>query len=373
MARKSKAELEVVRQEEKEFYRAAYRKLDEVRIRRNISEGELAQKLTEAGDPMQQPGVSKNLKDGPVNILRLVKMCKIVGADMNEIFLHDYQEANQKIENDSNDSSDNNDSNDLQTMLGDRFICDPAAKEMSHYLNTYYAYFRSTKSDEDKVLSGQLKIMPSADGHRCEATFSFFTGITNYIKNYTGVVVFSKDLHSAYCTLVSPELGEISHILFSTASTVQENIECKVAMALTASAGSKKLPTAHKMILSTRELTAGEIEILKGQFCLGRSDILISEEKFKEFLADERLTPEFREWFEKWRGESHQPWLTKKESCYVIDEHFITRDNTLEPWKKAQAVSLLRFYSKAPKYAKVGEKCDLLVKNYVVDKPEGEE
>ena len=44
-----------------------------------------------------------------------------------------------------------------------------------------------------------------------------------------------------------------------------ETLKCRVALVLTSSAGSNRMPTAHRMIISEDEVSKEGLEILQGQ------------------------------------------------------------------------------------------------------------
>lgn len=234
-----------------------------------------------------------------------------------------------------------------------------------------YTYFFPTLSSDEGILSGNLRFDASDDKSKCVARFSFETGKYNsqskpIVKEYEGDLILSPTMSVAYCTLINEEIGEISYIIFNYIPILYEELCCRVALVLTASAGSNRMPTAHRMILSKEEISPQEMEILKGQLYLNESEILISESGLEGFFNDINLDQSFIEYFRKpnqdaiFLGLSPVPY-------YLFDESVI-RNSFLKPDVKNNAINLIRQYSSSAKYNKVGSKCDELVYKFITSK-----
>ncbi|MGN1369311.1 MAG: helix-turn-helix domain-containing protein [Aristaeellaceae bacterium] len=336
-----------------EYLQRVVKRIKKVMESRNINQTELIALAENHGYVLRQSTLSKILSDSAsMSIVSIVQIANTLGIDLNDLF----SESNSLEVRSYRDKP----STAVQTKL----IRRADSQEMRPYLNSYHTYFFQTKSSDEGLLSGKLDFLPSDDKSRCIARFSFATGkqdIQNrpIKKEYEGELVISRNMSAAYCVLISEEIGEISYILFNYMPILYEELRCRVALVLTSSAGASRIPTVHRMIISREEISPEDLDMLKGQLYLNESEILISESGLERFLSDERLDPEFINYFckpgqeAKFLGLSPVPY-------YQFDEAII-RSAFLDSKVKTDAINLIRQYSASPKYNKIGSKCDELV------------
>lgn len=330
-------------------------RINKVMEDQGINQSMLVEKANQRGYNLKQSTISKILHGATsMSITNVVQIANTLEIDLNDLF----------SESNSLDVRSYGSINSKQTKS--RLIRRADAAEMRPYLNTYYTYFYPTLSSEDGILSGILTFAPSADGSKCNAKFSFETGKVDahqkpIKKEYEGELIISPVMSVAYCMLVNENIGEISYMIFNYMPIIYEDLCCRVALVLTASAGANRMPTAHRMIISRKKISPKEMEILEGQLHLNESEILISESGLDKFLKN--IDGSFKEYFSK-EGNNTKFLGLSPVPYYLFDESVI-RNSFLEPEIKTKAINLIRKYSAAPKYNKIGRKCDELVYKFI--------
>lgn len=346
-----------VNTEKNEYLKRISDRIRKVMDTQNINQATLLALAEQHGYSLRQSTLSKILSDATsMSITSVVQIANTLGIDLNDLFSESNSldvRVHRTAQSPSNQS---------------RLIRRADSLEMRPYLNSYHTYFFPTPSSDDGILSGKLRFDSSDDKSKCIARFSFETGKYNsqnrpIAKEYEGDLIISPTMSAAYCTLINEEIGEISYVIFNYIPILYEELRCRVALVLTASAGANRMPTAHRMIISKDEISSEELELLKGQLYLNESEILISEAGLERFLQDERLDPSFTEYFcksgqdTKFLGLSPVPY-------YLFDESVI-RSAFLKSDVKTNAINLIRQYSASPKYNKVGSKCDEIVFRFI--------
>lgn len=340
-----------------EYLKRIVDRIKKVMCDQNLNQADLLVLADQHGYNIRQSTLSKILSDAAsMSIVSIVQIANTLGIDLNDLF----------SESNSLDVRVHRDSQQKQSSS--RLIRRADTPEMRPYLNSYYAYFFPTPSSDDGILSGRLRFSASDDKSKCIARFSFETGKINsqnkpIVKEYEGDLILSNNMSAAYCTLLNEEIGEISYILFNYMPILYEELCCRVALVLTSSAGSNRMPTAQRMIISKEELSASAIDLLKGQLYLNESEILISQSGLEQFLKDERLDPSFKKYFCK--TEDDISFLGLSPVPYYLFDEAVIRGAFLRSDVKTNAINLIRQYSASPKYNKIGSKCDELVFRFI--------
>lgn len=322
----------------------------------NITQVELLDRMQKSGYHITQPTLSKVLKGTNSSLYNIIQISKTLNIDMNSLFAEGHSTEVNLLSRPDEDLSST------------RFIRRPDQPEMESYLGDYYVYFFPTVSSEDAILSGKLSFSRAPNGKYATANLRFETGKRTsngqpICKVYEGELIISVPMSAVYCTLINKEIGEISYLLFNYKSISYEKLQCRIALALTSTAGLNRVPTVHRMLLSRSQISSDMLEILCGQLFLNNSKILISENNLNEFLSDKNLDPSVLEYFTGKDGLLSHSGLTPS-SYYCFDEATV-RNAPLDSQAKVTAINLLRKYSAAPKYNKVGNKCDDLVFNFL--------
>ena len=272
--------------------------------------------------------------------------------------------------------------------------------EMRAYLNNYYTYFFPTKSSDENILKGELSFEASPDYSKCNAYFKLDTGQIyrnkerygeKIIKEYVGELILSPSLGVSYCILKNEEIGEISFIMFRYIRKLNENLESRNALVITPCAGDHRMPTAHRMIITQTALDDDDLSYLQGQLYLNESDILISKKgldtlfksrkkdlsKLKNYsnysLSSDKnnlsakakqITPHNT----SDNSSNAQDFLGIRPSLYYKFDESVIRSAFLDKNTKIKAINLLREYSESPKYNKIGDKCDEIIYEYIMQK-----
>ena len=186
------------------------------------------------------------------------------------------------------------------------FAMNPEDRAVKSYIGKYSTLFHSTDTQENnKILHGRLILYPEHDTTEksvesyCAAVLSVDTEIKDMkgnpvLKKYQGRFIVSKHLDVAYCILVNNEWGEISFIEFRHRIFYMKNVECRMRMALTVSAGEKKVPTAHKFIIYREpyELTEAQEKLLVNELKMTTDEIHLKAENLEQaghFLEEKTL------------------------------------------------------------------------------------
>lgn len=154
--------------------------------------------------------------------------------------------------------------------------------EVKFYEGDYHCYFHSTDSDDHKIVEGIMNISPFQTPNICEAKFVIYEN-GEAIKKYAGQFFLNTLYDMTYCILICEEKQETSFLISNhfNASKGKHNL-FNLALVLTTSAGSQKLPTMHRMIISRKKLSQDTLEVLHSQLRLNTDAIYISETKLKE-------------------------------------------------------------------------------------------
>ena len=148
-------------------------------------------------------------------------------------------------------------------------------------------------------------------------------------------------------------------ILFFRIPILYEQLECRLGAVLTSSAGENRLPTMQRILISRKELTDEILYFLESQLLLNASEILLSQNAFNAMLKDKEFPEDFKEYFcDSEKGNVFSNVLSVP--YYYLYESMI-RDSFMSQEDILKSICLLRKYSTAPRYNKVGGKADEIV------------
>lgn len=255
----------------------------------------------------------------------------------------------------------------------ENLLVEPHQDVFIQYSGKYNCFFYSTDSTEKKYLTGIMEITNEERTKQCKALFSLIEN-EKVIKKYEGVFFINRHYNMWYCILIGTQKQEVCMIasqLFT--ATLRKNL-FNVALVITTSAGVKKRPTMHRMIISREDIPNEKIEVLLSQLKLNDDTILISESKLKALKKDitqklniqhnEKLEEYYRVIFKCIEEIEKQP----SEKYYRIDESLIYDSSTICTDKKSlgYAISIIRQYTNDKYYNKlsdtVHEICSMLAK-----------
>ena len=149
------------------------------------------------------------------------------------------------------------------------------------------------------------------------------------------------------------EWGELSFIEFRHRVFYLKNVECRVGMALTVSAGEKKVPTAHKFIIYREpyELTEAQEKLLVNELKMTTGEIHLKAEELehaKDYLEEKT--------FNKLRKSRLE------ESYYVLNEAILKYLSPQMSRREARGLfELLKGYSDEEYAMYVNEEEDAVV------------
>lgn len=212
--------------------------------RRHISQMQLLKKCKELGYHLTQPELSKLLSGKtPITLYQMTAFASALDTSVEQLV------------------SGAKRSERLLNIGGKSFVSDPKDEVYNGYLGTYFTILHSTSPFEDRWLSGKLTLSASKemDGY-CKASFELDTGEKDkkghsLIKLYEGEILISPYLGVAYCVLVNELIGELSVIEFRHRSFFVKEVECRIGLVLTTSAGENKLPLTQKIFMARKQIT----------------------------------------------------------------------------------------------------------------------
>ena len=180
------------------------------------------------------------------------------------------------------------------------------------------------------------------------------------VKEYEGEFVISIPMQSGYCMLRNSKIDELCFFVIHHWHIFNNDLLCRIAAVATTSAGANRRPTIHRLYMCRDELSVENQKYIRGQLRLNESEILIAKGKYEQLLSKENIPAQFQEIFKK---------EAKLEQYYTVTEAKLTNCDILDK-DFAQAISLVRDYSVAPRYNKVSMKTDEFVYDYYQKKEE---
>lgn len=321
----------------------------------NYNQTDLLRACKEHGFNINQSSISKILNStSGLSITNIVAISKALDLDLNEVL-----------------STDKNITITLpekpkKSDINPSFITRADSNAFKPYLGDYYCYFYPTKSSESKLIQGKMSFVKSIDSSECQVNISFKTGKKNeknekIFKTYSGSACISKNMNAIYCSVMNTdtEIGEICYLIFSYIPILYEKLECRLGAVLTSSAGDNRLPTMHRILISRNKLTDQILYYLEGQLLLNESEILLSQNALNAMLKDDNLPDTFKDYFGN--PEIHNGFSNVLTfPCYYLYESMI-RDSFMKQEDILKSICVLRKYSTAPRYNKIGGKADEIV------------
>lgn len=321
----------------------------------HYSQQQILLKCSEQGYAISQSALSKMLSGANIQTLQVVQVCKVLGLNLSEVFSLD-RDAEIHVR-------------ERQGIQSDQIVTDARNNVFRGYKGTYAIYFYTTKN-EDYIHHGIFKLVEDPVTHQCMADFRFKTGEKDenekdIEKHYSGPVYYSLSMQTIYCEIYSEEIGEKSYLLFHYDFLAYQNLECRLVTAITVSSGVKRLPTMHKLLLTRNTLTSDDLDFLCGQLKLNNSEILMSENAYREFLRDPKLPEKFFEYFGEKETHAEGFLSSVAKIPYISFNESLISDSFLSPFDKVKIICLLRKYSSAPRYNKISGKAEEIVYNYL--------
>lgn len=303
---------------------------------RHITQSRLVEMCQSAGYSISQPEVSKILsgKSKPT-VFFLVALGEVLGVSL------DYLTGGGRSES-------------VLMLEGKNFAVDPGVdEEFQNITGEYWVYYETTDPYDDKVLTGELYLENNGAGY-CEARLCIHTGEyrdgSEVDKNYKGQLVISHRMRAAYCFLYSSKVAEICLVLFRYRSFAIREMTCRLGMAVTMSSGEKKMPTAHKLLITREKLDKKALNMVIPYLRFQTEGIRISEYGIADAIEK---YPEYEKQF------SELLRIARRSEQMVINEDDIRlTDRKLSQIQVAQLKSILIRESDALRNVKLVEEED---------------
>ena len=234
------------------------------------------------------------------------------------------------------------------------FIIDAEDPVFDGYEGSYDTYFYQTISGKEELLHGILTFDKSKNGF-FNVHFSLDSGDcdeqgNSIIKSYEGYLVYSIKTQVVSCLLLNAKVGEICLINFRYIPINHNKLACRMALAITSSAGTPRLPTVHRLYFTRKKLSEEELTKLRGQLLMNSSSIIVSKEKLKDFIKETKLPVSFRNALEN---------VLEQENYIKINETALFENMTSHPTtEEIEALCQLRNISEAARYNKISSRTD---------------
>lgn len=226
------------------------------------------------------------------------------------------------------------------------FVVDVKQGIYKGYLGKYYLYFYAPAiTERGKILKGELELK-EYEGV-CRAKMELFVGklgeSNNNSKRYSGQMIVSRSLNCAYLTLYEPDLGDFGSMVFRHRIFRLGELQVRLGLALTCSAGDFNLPTAHYILLSREKIEEDKLEMIANIYMrIGNDYCCLSESNFHKLQEE---FPDLNLFFSQYREMS--------KLCYVSDflqvDKWIQTENMSEE-KRISVRNRLAEYSFQGKY-----------------------
>lgn len=247
--------------------------------------------------------------------------------------------------------------------LNSRFISDPDSYYFEKYYQTYYCYYYSTVSDENKgddpIITGEMKMYPSGEECRVELLIDTKSyneeGKVNY-KKYIGSAAISPTTLAVHCSLRDEKIAEYCDVIFRYSQVNFNKQDCRMALILsTSSTPDKRYPVVHRMFMSREKIKPDDLHLIVPHLCLNYSKIIISE---KELMSLQELSIVHEKVVEELMEEDPELVYMFKERTVkdVAEKYFDEKEGYI-------FLSEFRNFSLAYRYNKISSGVDNTVRN----------
>ena len=243
----------------------------------------------------------------------------------------------------------------ITPFSSDSFITFPDDAAFQGYLGTYELCFYKTSGKNSDLLHGTLVFDKSTDGKYCVASLTLPTGDTRMIDNqevkiekkYTGMLVISKIVHSAYVFLYNEQ--DISILVLHHWYILNNDLKCAMANAITTSSGSNRRPTTHRACIVRGKIPSEALPAIKGQLLLNDADMLISHTELGNLIDSIEIPESFKTLLKN---------ATSKEYYRLVKENLLIDSSLFDEHENTRLISLVRSKSTAPRYNKISKRTD---------------
>lgn len=256
---------------------------------------------------------------------------------------------------------------------GEPFVIDVKNRIFKGVLGKYYCYFKPTISiqKEEGPILCELEIVNNEGIPYVE--FALHTNRvhelgeehennapeTEYVKSYTGYLVNSPSLNCFYCALKGTNIDELCFLVFGTIPLNGKKLDCAIAEVLTVSAGTAKVPTSHRMLISREKISPEHYDLFMPLLLMNDSTINVEKKKLDAFQknASEKERMVIDDLVSK---KAHQ------KEMYIFPELQVTANGMTYEMRREEIsvlVAKLRAISNAHRYNKVSKTADSHIHN----------
>lgn len=242
--------------------------------KRGIKQVQLIDLCESAGMKISQPDISKIYSGKKtLNLHQFAVICKVLKMPMESFTWLGEDGGREDFCNPNNSKTLHDTGNELKCYVG-----------------KYYFYYLSTASGEDKILKGELFVREKEEYYTLKLCLD--TGVSDrqgeeIFKEYAGRIIVSSSLGAAYLMLKSELIGEICMVCIRHRRYSIKDMECRVGLALTMSAGEEKIPTVHRCLLLRDDIAGEQLEDLRPWMNLIHADISIEKDRLISVLEEE--------------------------------------------------------------------------------------
>ena len=235
--------------------------------------------------------------------------------------------------------------------------------EFIQYFGDYHCVFFSTNSNDPKIIRGKINIAPSPDSSQCVISLYILDG-EKIIKKYDGVFFINRHYEMWYSVLIGQLKQEVCMLISKNIkNTLGKNI-INIALALTTSAGTRKRPTMHRMLISRQLISEKKLKLIIPQLKLNTDIIYISEanlNKLENYIQENLNSSTNANKIKIFNSLKKCTKLIKdlsiKETYYKIDEALIYDTSQVSENKliRGEIISIIRSYTDSMYYNKVSQ------------------
>ncbi|WP_297233572.1 hypothetical protein [uncultured Flavonifractor sp.] len=304
----------------------------------------------------------------------LVEACRLMGISLDELFAQAevaWKRAGREPEKMPGAEPQLLESKEAMLRLAlpdsELFATTPEHQMFNGYYATYFTYFTPTHSGGKGVLKGALTLSRREGG--VHVHFELETGQQTASgdarkKCYDGSLVYSAAVGCCYCLLSSPAMGELSFLMFRHFRLNMGQLDCRLALAMTASAGNEdKNPTVHRALISRSQIRDEDLEGLLPLLDLNNSQIVISAEDLRALARENQDYAPVIDHILSSPG-------VEPRTYYIIRENTVrTVSRDLRHVKEGETVPLIsamRARALSSRYNKISQKADKSVHDYLV-------
>lgn len=244
----------------------------------------------------------------------------------------------------------------LVNVSGNAFVCDPESYAFQGYLGSFNIYFPSTDMHEpQKILKGKVLFEKSQSGKGCHAVLTLDTeqknaSGKNVLKVYEGDLIMSPNLGACYLLLTNNRIGEMNLILFRYRGFLVKQMECRLGLALTISAGEVKAPIVHRILLSRQEISASLLHEITPFMFLAENSFLVEESCLEDVVKE---YPSLNDIINKIKS------FNSPGKYYLLDETIIrSARKKISQMEMAEIVSILLNTAEIPHSSRLTEWSD---------------